>query len=65
MSTTDKFNLEQMIDTHGLASVLETISTICAEKADHIRANYDDRTLARAWQTTANRIERCADAVTV
>jgi len=39
-----------MIDHYGLLSVLEDISVVCWEKAEHIRTNWQDDKLARAWE---------------
>lgn len=57
--------LEMMIDRHGLLHVLTGLSLICSEKADHIRASYDDKALARAWRSESNRIEQIARRVAV
>jgi hypothetical protein len=43
--------LERLIDHHGIAEILIALSEICGAKADHIRANWQDRPLARRWQT--------------
>lgn len=42
--------LENLVDVHGLCAVLQSLSSVCDEKADHIRASYDDQNLARAWR---------------
>lgn len=41
--------LEGLIDSHGLAAVIETIGDICFEKAAHIRENWQDHALADVW----------------
>lgn len=65
MNEQDKFNLEEMVDKHGLESVLEALSSICADKADHISANYDDRTLAGAWTASGLAIEEVIGEIKV
>jgi len=45
--------LEAMVDRHGLLHVLAGLELICGEKADHIRANWQDKTTARAWDAAA------------
>lgn len=45
----DADNLKTLIDKISLYEVLGIIEAICAEKADHIRANYGDTELARRW----------------
>lgn len=55
--------LEQAIDGIGLQRVLNLIANICHEKAEHVRTNWQDGTLARAWERDGARIERCASKV--
>ena len=59
--------LELLIDQHGLASLLQTLASICQEKADHIQASYGTGPgidpLAKAWTRDANKINRCANAM--
>jgi len=43
--------LEGLIDSCGLASILEAISAICDEKAEYVRANWQDEKAAKAWDT--------------
>lgn len=50
--------LEKMIDSIGLEKVLEMLSAICAEKAEHVRSNWQDVTLARAWERNAKAIDK-------
>lgn len=57
--------LEQLIDQHSLKYILESLSTICSEKADHIRTNWQDRDLAKEWQHTAMWINSIVGKVTV
>jgi hypothetical protein len=52
--------VEALIDHHGVQQVLSVMSIICAEKAEHIVASYDDRPLARKWVRAANQLGRCS-----
>lgn len=52
--------LEQMIDRHGLANVLEQIADICGAKAEHLRTNWQDTNAARYWDKAARAVLRCA-----
>ena len=55
----DQERLEiDFIDKFGIGEVLFQMSMICAGKADHIRASYDDRRLARAWESVGNALEK-------
>jgi len=55
--------LEAMIDAHGLTHVLTGLSLVCAEKAEHIRANWQDRITAKPWDKASNEIEQLARKV--
>lgn len=41
--------LEQMIDRHGLAEIIDAIGDICAAKAQHVRENWQDESIASQW----------------
>lgn len=45
--------LERIIDTFGVASLTAQLSDIAYEKAEHIRANWQDEPLAKAWERLA------------
>jgi hypothetical protein len=55
--------LEQLIDKHGLAKVLSTISEICAAKAEHIQSSYNDKPLASMWRKYSNLISTTAGRI--
>jgi hypothetical protein len=65
MSTQEQFELEQLIDKHGIETVLEQIAEICTAKAMHIRESYSDVTLAREWMRTGDRLALMASKITV
>jgi hypothetical protein len=48
--------LEALIDRHGLLHVITGLDLICAEKAEHIRVNWQDKVTARAWDRAASRL---------
>lgn len=58
MQITDKDAIEELIDAYGLESVLNAIGDICAEKAEHIRSNWQDSVTARPWHLIAARLWR-------
>lgn len=60
MDEKTKFQLEEMIDAHGLADLLSSIAGLCAEKSDHIRAAYNDKPLAVRWNAAGVKIASCA-----
>ncbi len=53
-------SLEHLVDMHGLARILSTLSVIAAGKADHIRDNWQDNVTAKSWDRTARKIEALA-----
>jgi len=55
--------LETLIDQHGLTHVVAGLSLVCSEKAEHLRANWQDRTSAKAWDADAKTLEKAARAV--
>ena len=67
MSKTEAFkaDLEAMVDASSLAQVIEALGEICAEKADHIRASYDDRATAKIWDDAARKVMALASKVDV
>ena len=41
--------LEKLIDASSLLDVLTGLELVCAEKAEHIRCNWQDKATARPW----------------
>jgi hypothetical protein len=52
--------IEREIDAHGLAHVLLLLECICGEKAEHVRANWQDKKTARPWDTMSGRLGKLA-----
>jgi hypothetical protein len=52
----EAFDLEALIDRHGIEEVLHQICDICEAKADHIRENWQDTVLAQRWATAAGAV---------
>lgn len=55
--------LEAMVDRCGLETVVGALAIICGEKAEHIRANWQDRTLAKAWGRCSTHLNRAEAAI--
>lgn len=58
-----QFELETMIDRLGFCVVLGMLQTICYEKAEHIRENWQDGTSsaerqAKEWVNNAKAIQK-------
>lgn len=47
--------LESMVDKVGLRNVLYALEHICANKAAHVRENWQDNALAKRWNACANK----------
>ena len=47
----ERNTLENLIDCTSIQAVLEALSDICGEKAEHIRSNWADIALAKQWDT--------------
>lgn len=56
---------EEAIDAYGLQRTLEMIGEICWEKAEHIRANWQDKTLAKSWDKASQIVLRAANQSTI
>lgn len=45
-----KDSLELLVDATSLPHIVEMLSEICSEKADHVRESYADEALASSWE---------------
>jgi predicted TPR repeat methyltransferase len=52
--------LEDLIDAHTLADVLEALVEIASEKADHLASEWQDQEQARRWKKAANAVMKAA-----
>lgn len=48
--------LEMKVDAHGVEGVLNMLSEICSEKAEHLRGNWQDEREAKVWDKAGTRI---------
>lgn len=53
-------SLEEYIDRHTLATLLEKIANVCRDKSEHVQTNWQDEGLAAHWETRAKRLEAIA-----
>jgi hypothetical protein len=56
--------LELLVDAEGLAPVLWALCRMAADKAEHLRGNWQDGPAARTWEKDGKLIERAAVKVT-
>jgi hypothetical protein len=52
--------LESLIDQVGLRNVVYALALISAEKAEHLRSNWQDDASARVWDSDARKLDSCA-----
>jgi hypothetical protein len=52
--------LEGILDRHGLHGVLDMLASVCAEKAEHVRSNWQDEGTARMWDRRATKLSNFA-----
>ena len=52
--------LEKLIDASSLLDVLTGLELVCAEKAEHIRANWQDKLTARPWDKASRSFGKLA-----
>jgi|TARA_Y100000310_G_scaffold249019_2_gene255016 hypothetical protein len=45
----DRDTIENLVDWHGLDNVIDALADVCAEKAKHIRTNWQDMETAKHW----------------
>ena len=57
MSDSDHDILEELVDQHSLATVLEALATICYGKAAHLRENWQDASSALEWDRAARYLD--------
>lgn len=60
ISREDLEQLEGMVDRYRLRGVVEALAHIAAEKADHLRTNWQDEAAASLWDKDAERLDRVA-----
>jgi hypothetical protein len=49
--------LEALVDKYSLECVIDALAVMCLEKADHVRSNWQDETLACDWERDAEALE--------
>lgn len=53
--------VEKLVDGCTLFGVVEALQTICYEKADHLRSNWQDEASAKAWNRAGAVFNRVLD----
>ena len=60
MFTTIGEQIESIIDAGSVADLLHAISHVMRDKSEHIQTNWQDATLARAWDMSASDVDKLA-----
>lgn len=63
VETMDFNTVEQLVDRVGLARVVTMLAVIAAEKADHIRSNWQDDKMARDYVRASAVLGKCEKAL--
>lgn len=50
--------LETLVDGSDLSSVVMALGLVCAEKAEHLRCNWQDEITARVWARAERKLMR-------
>jgi len=58
MNQQDQDTIETLIDIYSLSEVIEALSDICMEKAEHVETNWQDHTLAKIWRKDGLRLNK-------
>ena len=58
-----KEQIEAIMDKHGVVRTLEMIAEICAEKADHLRSNWQDDVSATEWDLISSAVDSAVERV--
>lgn len=58
LTNAERETLERLIDSSTLANVVDALTTICYEKAEHIETKWQDRATAQLWTKAGRSIEK-------
>jgi hypothetical protein len=56
LNNVERDALEAILNVTNLNAVVQALSEICEEKADHIATNWQDAGLAKQWRTAAGKL---------
>lgn len=58
LSSSDKQELESILDRSSPQAMMNALAEVCFEKADHVRSNWQDESLAKVWERCGSMIDR-------
>ena len=53
-------HIESLMDAHTAQRVLNAIVSVCQDKAEHVRSNWQDEPLSSEWLRAARAVNRAA-----
>ena len=57
--------IETLIDRYDVKTILDAMSIVCAEKADRIRSNWGDESMAQDWGRATGQLARWTSQMSV
>lgn len=48
--------LENLVDQHDLAGVIDALANICYGKSQHLQCNWQDELSAKQWEKAGNKL---------
>lgn len=58
MPETLQSKMESLLDAYGLTEMINALITVCYDKADHVRTNWQDENMGKAWDYTARQLDK-------
>ena len=55
--------LESILDQFTMTTIIDFLSSIASEKAEHLRSNWQDEPAARQWERMSKVLERSMEKV--
>jgi hypothetical protein len=55
-----QYEIEELIDKHGLHDVTRALTDTCIAKGDHLRDNWQDKAGAKIWLSAAKIIDHAS-----
>lgn len=57
MKINEKDTLEELLDRHGMETILDALAQICHEKSEHCQTNWQCPELAKRWLSAGIKLD--------
>ena len=57
MNEDKAYQMEELLDKLGIVDFIEMLESICYEKEEHLKTNWQDSTIAKLWHRNAKALE--------